>query len=103
MGPSLSHTHLVLTNPNDLPLQFDTRNQNIPLQQIIQDSPFFSLDPTTANNNQDSSINQQQISNNQDNNKLQSNDSKQFLQTFTVLNSSMILSVLFSIINLIII
>jgi len=92
MGPSLSHTHLVQTNPNEYPLQFDTRNQNIPLQQIIQDSPFFSLDLTTANNNQqvkqESSNNQQQISNKQDNTQIQSTDPNQFLQTFTVLNSS---------------
>jgi len=73
---------LVQTNPNEIPLQFDTRNQNIPLQQIIQDSPFFSLDLTAANNNQDSS-------NNQDNTQIQSNDPKQFLQTFTVLNSTL--------------
>jgi hypothetical protein len=96
MGPSLSHTHLVQTNPNELPLQFDTRNQNIPLQQIIQDSPFFSLDLTSANNNQESSINQ-------DNNKIQSNDQKQYLQSFTVLNSGNTFFFPFSIINLIII
>jgi len=30
------------TNLNEYPLQFDTRNQNIPLEKIIQDSPFFS-------------------------------------------------------------
>ncbi|CAF0982831.1 unnamed protein product [Adineta steineri] len=93
MGPSLSHTHLVQTNPNEYPLQFDTRNQNIPLQKIIQDNPYFSLDLTTANNNQqvkqDSTNNQQQISNNQDNNQVQSNDPNQYLQTFTVLNSSL--------------
>ncbi len=74
MVPSLSHTHLVQTNPNEYPLQFDTRNQNIPLQQIIQDSTFFPVDLTNANNNQ------QESSNNQDN---QSNDSKQFMQTLT--------------------
>ena len=96
MGPSLSHTHLVQTNLNELPLQFDTRNQNIPLQQIIQDSPFFSLDLTTANNNQESSINQ-------DNNKIQSNDQKQYLQSFTVLNSGNQFFLSFSRINLIII
>jgi hypothetical protein len=28
-------------NSNDYPLQFDTRNQNIPLEQIIQDNTFF--------------------------------------------------------------
>jgi len=31
------------TNLNEYPLQFDTRNQNIPLEKIIQDSPFFRL------------------------------------------------------------
>jgi len=80
MVPSLSHTHLVQTNPNEYPLQFDTRNQNIPLQQIIQDNTFFPVDLTNANNNQ------QDLSNNQDN---QSNDSKQYMQTFTGLNPSM--------------
>jgi hypothetical protein len=72
--PSLSHTHLIQTNSNEYPLQFDTRNQNIPLQQIIQDNTFFPVDLTNANNNQ------QDLSNNQDN---QSNDSKQqYMQTF---------------------
>jgi hypothetical protein len=76
MAPSLSHTHLVQTNPDEYPLQFDTRNQNIPLQQIIQDNTFFPVDLTNANNNNN---NQQDSSNNQDN---QSTDSKQYLQTF---------------------
>ncbi len=79
MVSSLSHTHLVQTNPNEYPLQFDTRNQNIPLQQIIQDNTFFPVDLTNANNNQ------QDSTNNQDN---QSTDPKQFMQTFTGLNSS---------------
>jgi caprin-1 len=79
MVPSLTHNHLVQTNPNEYPLQFDTRNQNIPLQQIIEDSPFFSLDLTNANNNQqDSSNSQQQLSNNQDN-----------TQMFTVINTTL--------------
>jgi caprin-1 len=82
LGSSLSHTHLVLTNPNEYPLQFDTRNQNIPFQDIIQDSPFFPVDPTITNNNQESTINQ-------DNNNIQSNDQKHYLQTFTVLNSAL--------------
>lgn len=77
MVPSLSHTHLVQTNPNEYPLQFDTRNQNIPLQQIIQDSTFFPVDLTNAN------INQQESSNNQD------------IQTFTGLNSNSKLFFLF--------
>jgi len=80
MVPSLSHTHLVQTNPNEYPLQFDTRNQNIPLQQIIQDNTFFPVDITNANNNQ------QDSSNNQDN---QSNDQKKFMQTFNNLNSNL--------------
>ena len=80
MVPSLSHTHLVQTNPNEYPSQFDTRNQNISLQQIIQDNTFFPVDLTNANNNQ------QDLSNNQDN---QSNDSKQYMQTFTGLNPGM--------------
>ena len=90
MGPSLSHTHLVLTNPNEYPLQFDTRNQNIPLQQIIQDSPFFPLDPTAANTNQQV---KQESSNNQDNTQIKSTDPNQFMQTFAVLNSRMIIFV----------
>jgi hypothetical protein len=80
MVSSLSHTHLVQTNPNEYPLQFDTRNQNIPLQQIIQDNTFFPVDLTNANNNQ------QDSTNNQDN---QSTDAKQFMQTFTGLNSTL--------------
>lgn len=52
VGPSLSHPHLIQTNSNDYPLQFDTRNQNIPLQQIIQDTTFFPVD--ISNNQQDS-------------------------------------------------
>ena len=51
VGPSLSHPHLIQTNANDYPLQFDTRNQNIPLQQIIQDNTFFPVD--LSNNQQD--------------------------------------------------
>ncbi|CAF1005912.1 unnamed protein product [Rotaria sordida] len=61
-------------NINEYPLQFDTRNQNIPLEQIIQDSPFFSID-----------LNNQQI---QDNNRDQSPDPNQYLTTFTVVNSN---------------
>ncbi|CAF2970207.1 unnamed protein product [Rotaria sp. Silwood2] len=61
-------------NINEYPLQFDTRNQNIPLEQIIQDSPFFPID-----------LNNQQI---QDNNRDQSPDPNQYLQTFTVVNSN---------------
>ena len=61
-------------NISDYPLQFDTRNQNIPLEQIIQDSTFFSIDS-----------NNQQI---QENNRDQSPDPNQYLQTFTVVNSN---------------
>ena len=75
---SLTHTHLIQTNPNDYPLQFDTRNQNIPLQQIIQDNTFFPVDLSSANNNQ-----QESTANNQ------STDSKQLLQSFNNLNPSM--------------
>jgi hypothetical protein len=88
MVPSLSHTHLVQTNSNEYPLQFDTRNQNIPLQQIMQDNTFFPVDLTNTNNNQ------QDSSNNQDN---QSTDPKQFMQTFTGLNPS--IAHFFSLIN----
>ena len=62
------------------PLQFDTRNQNIPLEQIIQDNPFFPID-----------LNNQVPENNQD----QSNDPSQYLQTFTVINSSRVFSFFF--------
>ena len=79
-------THLVHTNPNEYPLQFDTRNQNISLQQIIQDSPFFSLDMNTTNNNQQLL---QDTTNNQDNTQNQSTDPNKYLQkTFTTLNPS---------------
>ena len=61
-------------NLNECPLQFDTRNQNIPLEQIIHNSPFFPID-----------LNSQQT---QDTNLDQSPDPKQYLQTFTVINSS---------------
>ena len=55
VGPSLSHPHLSQSNSNDYPLQFDTRNQNIPLQQIIQDNTFFPVD--LSNNQQDPTFN----------------------------------------------
>ncbi|CAM2715170.1 unnamed protein product [Rotaria socialis] len=61
-------------NINEYPSQFDTRNENIPLEQIIQNSPFFSID-----------MNNQQT---QDNNRDQSPDPNQYLQTFTVVNSN---------------
>jgi len=61
------------TNLNEYPLQFDTRNQNIPLEKIIQDSPFF---PINLNN---------QI---EDNNQDQLPDPKQYLQTLTIVNSN---------------
>ncbi|CAF2695841.1 unnamed protein product [Rotaria sp. Silwood2] len=86
IGSSLSHTHLIQTNSNEYPLQFDTRNQNIPLQQIIEDSPFFSLDSTTTNINQQV---KQELSNNQDNTQIQTNDSKQNLTPFTIINSNL--------------
>jgi hypothetical protein len=55
------------------PLQFDTRNQTIPIEQIIQNSQFFPID-----------LNTQVHENPQD----QSNDPTQYLQTFTVDNSN---------------
>jgi hypothetical protein len=61
-------------NLNEYPLQFDTRNQNVPLEQIIQDSPFFPVD-----------LNNQIEDNNQED---ESSDQKQYLQTFTVVNSN---------------
>lgn len=61
-------------NVNEYPLHFDTRNQNIPLEQILQDSPFFPID-----------LNNQQI---QENNRDRSPDPNQYLQSFTVVNSS---------------
>lgn len=61
-------------NVNEYPTQFDTRNENIPLEQIMQNSPFFSID-----------MNNQQT---QDDNRDQSPDPNQYLQTFTVVNSN---------------
>lgn len=76
--PSINETQqLVQTNPTEYPLTFDTRNQNIPLQQIIQDNTFFPVDILTTNNTQ----NQQESTTNQDN---QSNDHKQFVQTQSI-------------------
>jgi len=57
-------------NLNEYPLQFDTRDQNIPLEQIIHDSPFFSNDSNYHI---------------QDN---QAGDTKQYLQTLTIVNSN---------------
>lgn len=79
---SLSHTHLIQTNSNKYSTQFDTRKENIPLQSIIADSTFL-FDSITTNATQDSS-------HNQDNSQIQTNDSKQILQTFTVVNSNLI-------------
>ncbi|CAF3125131.1 unnamed protein product [Rotaria socialis] len=79
---SLSHTHLIQTNSNKYSTQFDTRKENIPLQSIIADSTFL-FDSIATNVTQDSS-------NNQDNSQIQTNDSKQILQTFTVVNSNLI-------------
>jgi hypothetical protein len=64
---------LLNTNLNEYSLQFDTRNQNISLEQIIQDNTFFSID---LNN---------QI---QENNRDQSPDPKQYIPTITVVNSN---------------
>ncbi|CAF0998191.1 unnamed protein product [Rotaria sordida] len=86
IGSTLSHTHLIQTNPNEYPLQFDTRNQNIPLQQIIEDSTFFPIDPATTNINQHV---KQDSSNNQDNTLIQTNDSQKILPTFNVINSNL--------------
>ncbi|CAF1408511.1 unnamed protein product [Rotaria magnacalcarata] len=78
---SLSHTHLIQTNSNKYSTQFDTRKENIPLQSIIADSTFL-FDSIMTNVTQDSS-------NNQDNSQIQTNDSKQILQTFTIVNSNL--------------
>lgn len=58
----------------EYPVQFDTRNQSIPLEQIMQDTTFLSID----SNNQQT----------QENNRDQSPDPNQYLPTLTVLNSS---------------
>lgn len=58
---------------NDYPLQFDTRDQQIPLEQIMQDNTFFPIDLNT------------QIP---EDNRDQSLDPNQFLPTITVVNSS---------------
>lgn len=58
---------------NDYPLQFDTRNQNIPLDQVMKITTFFSVD----GNNQL-----------EDENPDQSNDSNQFIPSLTVVNSN---------------
>jgi hypothetical protein len=63
-------------NLNEYPLQFDTRDQNIPLEQIIKDNTFFSID-----------LNNQIQENKQD----QLPDPNQYLPTITVVNSSRIL------------
>lgn len=91
--PPLPH----LSHPTEYPVQFDTRNQNVPLQQIMQDHPYFF--PDNNNNNsgnpnsqvlQDTSNNQQQsMGVNDETTVAQSPDPKQYLQTFTVVNSSM--------------
>jgi len=84
-----------LNHPTEYPLQFDTRNQNIPLQQIMQDNPYFFVDNNSGNNSpqvlQDTSNNQQQqqIGATDEIPVAQSPDPKQYLQTFTVVNSSM--------------
>jgi hypothetical protein len=58
---------------NDYPLQFDTRDQQIPLEQIMQDNTFFPIDLNT------------QIP---EDNRDQSLDPNQFLSTITVVNSN---------------
>lgn len=57
----------------DYPLQFDTRNQNIPLDQLMKITTFFSVDT----NNQL-----------EDEHQDQSNDPNQFIPTITVVNSN---------------
>ncbi|CAF1045991.1 unnamed protein product [Adineta ricciae] len=86
LGPSLSHTHLIPTNPNEHPLQFDTRDQNIPYHQLVQDSPFFlPLEPSNTTNNQQI---KQDSSATQDNTQIQSNEPNHYLQPFNVHTSS---------------
>jgi len=65
---------------NDYPLQFDTRDQQIPLEQIMQDNTFFPIDLNT------------QIP---ENNRDQSPETNQYLPTMTVVNSSKLLVFLF--------
>lgn len=60
----------------DYPLQFDTRDQQIPLEQIMQDNTFFPIDLNT------------QIP---ENNRDQSPETNQYLPTMTVVNSSKLL------------
>ncbi|UJR29851.1 hypothetical protein I4U23_017394 [Adineta vaga] len=86
LGSSLTHTHLVQTNPNEHPLQFDTRDQNVSYHQLMQDSPFFlPLEPSNTNNNQQ--IKQDSL-NNPDNTQSQSNNSNHYMQSFNVHSSS---------------
>ncbi|CAF0845802.1 unnamed protein product [Adineta steineri] len=61
------------TSLNEYPLQFDTRNPNISLEQIIQDNTFLSNDLHDQS---------------QDNNDNQLSNSEQYLQTFTIVNSN---------------
>jgi hypothetical protein len=58
---------------NDYPLQFDTRDQQIPLEQIMQDNTFFPIDLSA------------QIP---EDNRDQTPDPNQFLTTMTVVNSN---------------
>ena len=60
-------------NLNDYPLQFDTRNQTIPLEEIMQDATFFPIDLNHQIN---------------DDNREQSPDPNQYIPTMTVVNSS---------------
>jgi hypothetical protein len=74
------------SNSNEYPLQFDTRDQNIPLEQIIDNSLFFSHDINPTNNNQQVL---QDTSTIKDNNRNQSSDQKQYL--YNTLNSSIVI------------
>jgi len=58
---------------NDYPLQFDTRTQTIPLEQVMKITTFFPIDTNSPF---------------EDENQDQSNDPSQFIPTITVVNSS---------------
>ena len=94
----MSHTHLIPTNPNEHPLQFDTRDQNIPYHQLVQDSPFFlPLEPTNTSTNQQI---KQDSSTTQDSTQIQSNEPNHYLQPFNVHTSSQDYTVMLTIILL---
>lgn len=64
---------LVNRTLNEYPLQFDTRNQTLRLEEIMQDQTFFPVDLNHQIN---------------DENREQSPDPNQYIPTMTVVNSS---------------